>query len=264
MRFILQFLIIILLTIISQIGGLIYLIVILTISSKKAKFKIKQFLLFCFLYIASTYVIVPHIAPKFGREKISQNSNLSSHFFLTDLLNRNYVKPELNYILVDISKVFKVEYSNIKIQYLDANFPFWDGFPLLPHLSHNDGKKIDISFLYEDEKGNTTNLKPSTSGYGVFVEPNKNSTNQTEICKTKGYWQYDFPKYLTFGSFNKNIRLSEKATKNLILEILKHKNVSKVFIEPHLKNRLKINNNRIRFHGCKAVRHDDHIHFQIN
>ena len=47
--------------------------------------------------------------------------------------------------------------------------------------------------------------------------------------------------------------------KNMKKEIRKDDNI---FIEPHLKNRLKIGNNRIRFHGCKAVRHDDHIHFQ--
>jgi len=33
---------------------------------------------------------------------------------------------------------------------LDANFPFFDGFPILPHLSHNDGNKIDIAFYYGD------------------------------------------------------------------------------------------------------------------
>ena len=38
----------------------------------------------------------------------------------------------------------------------------------------------------------------------------------------------------------------------------------KVFIESHLKDRMKLQYSKIRFHGCKAVRHDDHIHLQIN
>ncbi|MFT5619364.1 MAG: hypothetical protein ACI85I_002607, partial [Arenicella sp.] len=38
----------------------------------------------------------------------------------------------------------------------------------------------------------------------------------------------------------------------------------KVFIEPHLKTRLGLENySKIRFHGCQAVRHDDHIHVQL-
>ena len=264
MRFILHFLIIILFTVISQIGGVIYFFVILTISSKKAKFKIKRLLFFSALYLTSTYIIVPNIAPKFGREKISINTNLSSHFFLTDFLNRNYVKPELNSTLVDISKILKAKGKNIKVIYLDANFPFIDGFPLLPHLSHNDGKKIDISFIYKDKYHKVTNSKPSITGYGIFEEPQKNEFNQIQKCKEKGFWYYDFTKYFTLGNLHKNLSFSEKATKALIQHIINNNATQKIFIEPHLQKRLNLNHKKIRFHGCGAVRHDDHIHFQIN
>ena len=38
----------------------------------------------------------------------------------------------------------------------------------------------------------------------------------------------------------------------------------KIFVEPHLVTRLHLRNfPSIRFHGCRAVRHDDHIHLQI-
>jgi len=147
--------------------------------------------------------------------------------------------------------------------YLDANFPFINKFPLLPHLSHSDGKKIDLSFLYSDT-GKISNKKPAVSGYGIFEKPKKNEYNQITICKRKGYWQYDFPKYLTFGSFNTDLKFSSKATKHLLKIILKEPTTQKVFIEPHLKSRLNLKNSKIRFHGCKAVRHDDHIHLQIH
>ena len=45
--------------------------------------------------------------------------------------------------------------------------------------------------------------------------------------------------------------------------ILKQNEISKIFIEPHLKKRMNLKNPKIRFHGCRAVRHDDHIHLQI-
>ena len=166
-------------------------------------------------------------------------------------------------VLTDISLRFNQEFPNIKVIYLDANFPFFDGFPLLPHLSHNDGKKIDLTFIYENKEREITNLKPSKSGYGVFEAPIKGELSQIEICKQNGFWQYDFTKYLTFGSTKEHFKLSKKATKTLIQLILKNSEVSKLFIEPHLKKRLKLNNSKIRFHGCRAVRHDDHIHFQI-
>lgn len=168
----------------------------------------------------------------------------------------------MNAVLMNVALQLNKEFPNLKLTYLDANFPFYDGFPLLPHLSHNDGKKVDISFIYMDESNHLTNLKPSNSGYGIFEEPLQNEIHQTTICKEKGYWQYDFTKFLTFGSRD-NIKLSPKTTKKLIELLVKNKEVSKIFIEPHLKSRLKINNSKLRFHGCKAVRHDDHIHFQI-
>jgi hypothetical protein len=36
-----------------------------------------------------------------------------------------------------------------------------------------------------------------------------------------------------------------------------------MIVQPHLKSRLKLKSTKIRFHGCKAVRHDDHIHIQL-
>lgn len=264
MKLILHFFLIIILTITTQIGGIIYVICIIFINRNNEKYRLKRLVLFSILYLVVTFLIVPNLAPIFGREKIKENKNLTAHFFIIKLFNRNYVKPELNTILENVLEVLKTNNPELKLIYLDANFPFFDGFPLLPHLSHKDGKKIDVSFIYEDNKGNVTNLKTSNSGYGVFENPMKEEFNQAEYCKQKGYWQYDFTKYMTFGSINDDLKLSEKTTRLLIEEILKHNKVSKLFIEPHLKNRLKLHNKKIRFHGCRAVRHDDHIHFQIN
>lgn len=251
------------LTMLTQIGGVIYFISLLIISHKSTKYKLKRILLFTFIYATSTFLIIPKVAPIFGRVPIENNNQLQAHNFITKLFNRNYVTPKMATVLTAISLNLKKEYPTIKVIYLDANFPFINGFPLLPHLSHSDGKKIDISFMYQTKKGILTNLKPANSGYGVFVSPAKNEIHQTNICKEKGFWQYGFTKYLTLGNFNTNLKLSEKATGNLIRHILKNDAVSKLFIEPHLKSRLKLYHSKIRFHGCGAVRHDDHIHFQI-
>ncbi|ASY71232.1 hypothetical protein [Sinorhizobium fredii] len=39
--------------------------------------------------------------------------------------------------------------------------------------------------------------------------------------------------------------------------------VEKIFVEPHLAQRLGVSAENIRFQGCRAARHDDHIHMQI-
>lgn len=247
----------------TQIGGVIYLISITLIKKKKKQYRLKRFAAFIILYTIATFLIVPSIAPFFGRQKIDDNFRIENHNFITKLCNRNYVTPELHEVLTDVSLRMNKVYPKIKVIYLDANFPFFDGFPLLPHLSHNDGKKIDLSFVYNDQNGNISNLKPSRSGYGIFESPKNGEVNQSEICKNSGFWQYDYPKHLTFGKINSEIQFNEKVTKKLIQFIVEDSRVQKVFIEPHLKNRLKLTNSKIRFHGCGAVRHDDHIHIEV-
>lgn len=211
----------------------------------------------------ATFFIVPYLAPIFGREKIRNTDFLEAHSFFYVVTNRNYVNPKLNDILYEVALKFETRNKGIKLKYLDANFPFLNNFPLLPHLSHNDGKKIDISLIYENTNGIFTNDKPSVSGYGVFEGPTNNEFNQNEVCKNRGNWQYDFPKFLTLGTASENINFSREGTKEVISIILEQPGVGKLFIEPHLKDRLNLTNSKIRFHGCRAVRHDDHIHFQL-
>jgi hypothetical protein len=248
---------------VTQIGGIIYLTAILLIKKSAKNKRLKRIGIFAGLYLLTTFLIVPNVAPIFGREKIKETEFLIAHSFFYKLANRNYVRPELNITLNQIATEFENQNSGIKMIYLDANFPFIDKFPLLPHLSHNDGKKIDVSLIYENDNGQLTNEKPSVSGYGVYEMPTEKEYDQAAVCKENGNWQYDFPKYLTLGRINKDIAFSKKGTRQLAERILKQNNIGKLFIEPHLKTRLNLNNGKVRFHGCKAVRHDDHIHFQL-
>lgn len=251
------------LTIVTQIGGLIYLLSLFVNKKWTKYFKFKLLIIFCSIYLAFTFLIIPFIAPVFGREKVNNIHNISPTNYLTVVLNRNYVKPEMNTLLKSVSNSLVKLDSDIEIRYLDANFPFINKFPLLPHLSHNDGKKIDISLVYQTPEGHITNKKKSTSGYGAFTGPKNGEYDQINQCKSNGYFQYDYPKYLTFGSINDELVLSEKGTKILVNHILRQKNLGKIFIEPHLKNRMSLTDSRVRYQGCRAVRHDDHIHIQL-
>lgn len=251
----------IILTILTQIGGVVYLLSDYIAKKSKVKLKLKGLISFIVIYLFSTFVIVPFIASFFGREKIICSEKIQPTNQMTIILNRNYVKPELNTFLKRVES--NLTNTNVTINFLDANFPFFDGFPLLPHLSHNDGNKLDLSLVYETKNGKITDKQKSNSGYGVFEEPNSKEFNQINKCLSNGYFQYDYPKYLTFGIKNRELVFSKKGTKVLIEAILKEENLGKLFIEPHLKERLQLKNVKIRYHGCRAVRHDDHIHIQL-
>jgi hypothetical protein len=257
-------LIIISLTIVTQIGGIIWCLNLLIFYVLKKKVKRRHRILsFSALYLTGTFLIIPFLAFQFGRVPlpITKSGIVAPHTYLTVFLNRNYTSPNLKSELIDISSQFALKNPNIKTIYLDANFPFWDGFPLLPHLSHNDGKKVDLSFNYT-RNGIATNQKPARSGYGYYEPPKKGESNHPDICAKKGNWKYSLSQYLTLGSSNK-LAFDKLKTKELLQLILKRQQTHKVFIEPHLKQRLKINHAKLRYHGCQATRHDDHIHYQI-
>lgn len=261
LKFIRRLLLFSVLTVLTQIGGVVYLLSIPLRKYIKGNRVVVKVMVFTVLYWVATYGIVPFAASLLGRERIANSAHISPVNYMTVVLNRNYVRPELNNSLQQIAQ--HLADKGISIKYLDANFPFKDEFPLLPHLSHSDGRKLDIAFVYETKEGVISNKQRSVSGYGVFEAVRPGETNQPQKCITSGHIQYDFPKYLTFGTINPGLVFSEKGTRLLLMEIVKHHTIEKVFIEPHLKHRLGLGNNKIRYHGCRAVRHDDHIHIQI-
>lgn len=260
--FVLHIFLAILLTATTQIGGLIYLFVVLLITKKGKERKWKRLALFLILYLSATFLIVPFLAPEFGRQKLSGDGiRVYNSFYI--LCNRNYVSKDLNHVLVEIGEDFREDYPELELIVLDANFPFVDGFPLLPHLSHKDGKKIDLAFVYKEPPGTPVNGKISRMGYGVYANPHPGEFHQSVACKNQGAWQYDFPKYLSFGRINKHLVFAPEANRELIKVVANHPKVQKVFVEPHLKSRLRLESTKIRFQGCHSVRHDDHIHLQI-
>ncbi len=260
MRFLRVFghlIIITLLTVLTQVGGLIWMI---SIWISKV-LNIRKRFVFPMLYTLFNLFIVPPIAKTFGRENLSTFSKeLRPRNLFYPLLFRNYVDSNLKLQLQDAAHVLHKS-NGMTLTYLDANFPFVDGFPLLPHLSHNDGKKVDISLMYLDKNRDPTDKKPSVSGYGVYVN---SKDNRTAIkCKNLGFWQYDFSRFFTFGKLN-DVSFDKEGTRLVIQQLLSHTSTEKIFIEPHLKTSLGLSKeSRIRFHGCQAVRHDDHIHLEI-
>ncbi len=257
------FVIFLFLTLISQIGGVVYLLSASIAKRVNTSFRFKKIVIFIPVYFIFTFLLVPLIAPLFGREKVVNNACIKPVSCYIVLLNRNYVTSEMNELLLNVSEKLNCQKTGIQLRYLDACFPFINGFPLLPHLSHNDGKKIDLSLVYENANGEIINKSKSNSGYGVFVSRKPNEFNLAELAKINGYIQYDYPKYLTFGKINKELRFSEKGTKSLLKAILEEENIGKIFIEPNLKKRMNLSDKRIRFQGFGSVRHDDHIHIQL-
>jgi hypothetical protein len=87
--------------------------------------------------------------------------------------------------------------------------------------------------------------------------------NTADYCADKGNWQYSFLNNVISQGSKKDFAFDSERTKELVNLFAKQLTIGKIFIEPHLKTRLNLNSDKIRFHGCQSVRHDDHIHIQL-
>ena len=259
-------LIFITLTATTQVGGVIYFLykpIGIAISKKLNGLKRHiRILAFIVIYFAVTMTIIPPLAERFGRIPLPlTNPHLKPATHFTWLANRHYVKPELLELLYDVSSELP---SDISMVYLDACFPFIDGFPLIGHLSHDDGEKVDLAFVYSNSSGDYLNDGKSFSGYGVVEGPAETEVDQPSICSDKGYWQYSITTQFTLIEKSKDYQFDNQANRVLLSKLATDSRTGKIFIEPHLRDRLRLNQfSRIRFHGCHAVRHDDHIHLQL-
>jgi len=270
LRIILHSLAFVVLTIFTQVGGIIYLLCLFfhpwinrSVQRRWPRRGVKL-LSFIIIYLLVSLLIVPPLAKSFGRTPLPMNEgNVKPANLLTVLLNRHYVRPQLKKTLFSSAQKLNAAYPGSYIVYLDANFPFINGFPLIFHLSHNDGKKADLAFCYKEKNGAQTNDVPTFSGYGGFEAPLPGEENMPEVCKEKGYWQYSLAKNFSLSGKDDNLQLDKARTEKLLRILCADPNTEKIFLEPHLKKRMGLTENKIRFHGCHAARHDDHIHLQI-
>ena len=256
----------------TQVGGLVYLLSILThkfTDKWTSSYFLKstyRFTSFLGIYCLTTFLIVPVIAKPLGRLPLpmTETSHLQPLNILTCFLNRNYVRSELKHTAFEVANQMNDKFPGTITNYLDANFPFIDKFPLIPHLSHNDGKKLDLSFCYRESKTNKpTNECPSFIGYGICAESGPDEKNTADFCADKGYWQYSFMTKVISQDKKQDFTFDSDKTRELVNLFATQPTIGKIFIEPHLKTRLYLTSDKIRFHGCQAVRHDDHIHVQL-
>jgi hypothetical protein len=254
------------LTLLTQVGGVIF-IVSLVLNQFVQLPKLRRFkllILFVSLYLLTTFLIIPPLAKLGGRVPLPYfQKTLQPLSYWTCILNRHYVKLELKETASNISDAMAQQYPGTVLMYLEASFPFIDGYPLLPHLSHNDGKKLDICFFYLSPSGEQIKGHPSPIGYGVFEGPQKGETQMPQWCANSGYWQYSVMEKV-IPQWNKSKFVFDKErTKALINFIVRDPSIRSMYIEPHLKERLGLMHPKILFHGCFAVRHDDHIHINL-
>ncbi|MEO0894781.1 MAG: hypothetical protein AAFY71_00075 [Bacteroidota bacterium] len=268
-----RLLVIALLTLLTQVGGLIYLLYIpLSLQlNKRIQPRFKRFMAklgsFLTVYLLFSFLIIPTLASKISNRvplPLFDHHVKPLHYGYV-LLNRHYVKPQLKQIVLNVGERMDKAFPESIIAYMDAGFPFWNGYPLLPHLSHDDGEKIDIAFFFKDKEGKEINRKtPTFLGYGSGFEPQKGERDRPAECAKQGAWQYNWM-HNNLPRFPwRDYELDKARSKKMIQLFARNKAIEKILIEPHMEQRLGMTQyGKLRMVGCKAVRHDDHIHVQL-
>lgn len=261
---------IVFLTLLTQIGGLAW-IGTAVVARRLPRRRFVQLAVFLMIYTGLSFAAVA-VAPVFGRVALpcfaTGQSQLAMHSPLYCVLNRQYVSKPMQVAVSQLAADINRQFPGTLTQALDANFPFLDGFPLLPHLSHNDGNKLDIALYYDDPstgkyiRGRTR----SPVGYWGFERPEQGAdlpcAGRSDILT--GRWDMGW-----FQIFNTVVLLDRERTRAALewltaLDAGRKAGVTKVFVEPHLAKTLRVESDILRFQGCRAARHDDHIHFQVN
>ena len=259
-----------LLTLFTQIGGLVWLLALAISTGLRKRWSPRglNWLVFLPLYTVITVLVVPPLARQYGRVPLPvfSNSHLRPESLWFSFLNRHYVRPGLKEALEEVALKMQTKFPGAVIWYLDANFPFFDGYPLEPHFSHKDGKKVDLSFYWtQADSGAPIARNPSPFGYGLFAEPLPGERDYAAECQRKGYWYISLDGDIAAPFLTeKNYRFDAERTRELLRLLAEHPAVRRILIQPHLKQRLGLSRyDKLRFQACKAARHDDHVHIEL-
>ncbi|WP_291153062.1 hypothetical protein [Ensifer sp. SSB1] len=266
MRWLPTIAVVVLLTLLTQIGGVVWLVAVGL--ARRCKTGACGYLaLFLGIYAAGS-ALGYTVAPIFGRVSLpcfddgTSRLKMQSPFFC--VLNRQYVVPELKEAALALSRHMDQAFPGTTTLALDANFPFFSGFPLFPHLSHSDGRKLDVAFFYQNADGSYLDeTTRSPIGYFAFEQPRPDSIlpcrDREDLLTLR--WDLDF-----LQSLWPPLPLEESRTGEALRWLSGEGSsfgIEKIFVEPHLAQRLGVQAESIRFQGCRAARHDDHLHMQV-
>jgi hypothetical protein len=264
--------VIVLLVFISQTGVLaiflylpLSLLLLRRIASKPLR-RIARLCAFVVCYLIICFGVTPLIAHQQGRVRLPLGATdevpLGPRSLFFVLAQRNYCQPVVRDALILAAQRLREENPAVQIAYLDVGWPM-GGTKFFPHISHGDGHKADIAFLYHGTNGEVVPGKtPTPFGYGSFDLPVEGELDKSKEClKTNPY--YSFCKIWRWR-VDRTLKTDEKLTRRFILLMAKDPHTVRILIEPHLRKRWRLQDvSKMGFAGCGATRHDDHIHVEV-
>jgi len=214
--------------------------------------------LFASLYVVLSVFTVPQLAALGGRVPLPCTAEPDRPFAAAHpafcWLNRHYVDPRLLTLMTDLSRDVARQFPGTVTLFFDANLPFIDGFPLLPHLSHGDGRKLDIAYYYLG--ANDVYLPAQTRspiGYWTFEQPGAGETPSP--CRANAWLttRWDMPFLQGLFPARPLAPARTRAALRWLVTEGQSAGVERIFIEPYLATRLGVSSPLLGFQGCRAA-----------
>jgi len=195
------------------------------------------------------------LAPFAGRVALPcwGDGPLRSQSALYCALNRNYVTPALASVAGDLATDMARHFPGTVTLTLDAGFPF-TALPLLPHLSHDDGEKLDIALYWQHGGQYQPGRSKSPVGYWGYADGPTDCPNRWADLRWNMAW---------LNAARPGWQIDPARTRAALVWLAADPRTGKVLVEPHISASLGTALPKIRFQGCRAARHDDHIHMQL-
>lgn len=249
------------LTLVTQVGGVLGFAG-WWLSGRWYQGRVARALFAAGFYLVATLGVIPLVAKPCGRVPLPLYSTgavpLAPRSLWYCLTNRHYVEPAVRDLVVGAARKLRSGYPGSVVHYLDAGFPFWDGFVMAPHLSHRNAKVIDLAFCYKRTNGTGFGASPSPIGYGISEGPRPGEPQPYRGQFSWLRWGLPASPWIDGGN-----RLDEDRTRALLRSLLEDSRTSKVLLELHLQCRLGLRHDKLRYQQLQAARHDDHLHLVL-
>ena len=264
-----RLLLFVLLTLLTEVGGVAYLVGSVVAARHRGRAswwarRVWPCLTGLAVYAVLTAVVVPPVARAFGRVRLpcgtQSDGPVVAATRLTCALNRGYVRPSLLRLITELAADASRRFPGSKVTTLEGNFPLVSGFPLLPHLSHRDGKEADVAYFYRRASDGAAIPSGSPSWFGYFVYERPTAS---EHVSCSGLWTPLRWNLRWFQPSAPEWVIDEQRTAWMLRWLKERPEVRRMFIEPYLAERLGVAGGKVHFQGCQAARHDDHIHIEV-
>ena len=248
------------LTVFTQVGGVFLWPFWSKVYSLSAKDRwivrtAKRFWSLFFIYFALSMIVLPFVAEKTGRKRLPLYANkdlpLGPQSFLFPMLNRTYVQKHAYDTFIRSVKRAAQQEPDMVVRYLDAGFPF-PYLPLLPHLSHVDGQKIDVAFQFKQGEDYVDKTRSPIGYWGYAKETKSRCTNENTWLR----WDFDW-----MQPHLPNLSLDVRKNRILFKALAKERQVCGILLEPTLHKLLHAP--KLQSNSCSVARHDDHFHVTI-